>query len=118
MVPVNVTVRGSDSRILRANPGVTNTLAIPSVETRMPPQGVHIVAADSDEITLFGANEEFFSVDGFLALPCPWLPVEHYSYYAVSVQPSTSDVVLITSHSAILIVSCNDDRHSSYFHSH
>lgn len=73
----------------------------------MPPQGIHILAAEGNEITLFGANEEFFSVDGFLALPCPWLPVEDYNYYAVSVPPSINSFVLINSHSAILIVSCN-----------
>ena len=48
-----------------------------------------------------------FSVDGFLALPCPWLQVEQYNYYAVSAPPSTSYTV-INSNSAILIVSCNN----------
>ena len=71
VVPVNVTVKGGNSRVLRANPGVINILAIKSEETRMPPQGIHILAAEGNEITLLGANEEFFSVDGFLALPCP-----------------------------------------------
>ena len=114
VVPVNVTVKGGNSRVLRANPGVINILAIKSEETRMPPQGIHILAAEGNEITLFGANEEFFSVDGFLALPFPWLPVEDYNYYAVSVPPSINSFVLINSHSAILIVSCTDDTQVTF----
>ena len=51
--------------------------------------------------------KSFFSVDGFLALPCPRLQVEQYNYYAVSAPPSTSYTV-INSNSAILIVSCNN----------
>ena len=89
VVPVNVTVRAGHSRVFMASPGVTNTLAITSQETRMPPQGIHILAADNNEITVFGSNKEFFSVDGFLALPCRQLPIEQYNYYAVSVPPST-----------------------------
>ena len=73
----------------------------------MLPQGIHIQAPDSNEIVVFGSNEEFFSVDGFLALPCPWLQAEQYNYHAVSAPPSTSYTV-INSNSAILTVSCNN----------
>ena len=114
VVPVNVTVKGGHSRVFMASPGVTNTLAITSQETRMPPQGIHILAADNNEITVFGSNEEFFSVDGFLALPCRQLPIEQYNYYAVSVPPSTSSVMLIPADSAVLIVSCNNDTQVTY----
>ena len=75
VVPVNITVRGGSSSILRARAGVTNTLEISSEQTRMPPEGIHILAANNNEITVIGSNEEFFSNDGFLALPCPRLPL-------------------------------------------
>ena len=107
VVPVNVTVRDDHTRVLMANPQVSNTFTITSKETRMLPQGIHIQAPDSNEIVVFGSNEEFFSVDGFLALPCPWLQAEQYNYHAVSAPPSTSYTV-INSNSAILTVSCNN----------
>ena len=114
VVPVNVTIRGGRTRVLQAAAAVTNTLSIPSSESRMPPQGIHILAPDSSELTVFGANKEFFSVDGFLALPCPRLPVEQYNYYAVSVPPTTLGVSLIASDSAVLIVSCNNDTRVTF----
>ena len=97
VVPGNVTVRDDHTRVLMANPQVSNTFTITSKETRMPPQGIHIQSPDSNEIVVFGSNEEFFSVDGFLALPCPWLQVEQYNYYAVSTwsPPSTSYTVIL-----------------------
>jgi len=109
VVPVNITVRGGSSSILRARAGVTNTLEISSEQTRMPPEGIHILAADNNEITVIGSNEEFFSNDGFLALPCPRLPVEQYEYFAVSLPPTSAEfVTFVTAESAILIVSCNN----------
>ena len=107
VVPVNVTVRGGSSRILRASAGLTTTLELSRDQTRVPPQGIHILAADNNEITVIGSNEEFLSADGFLALPCPRLPVQQYEYYAVSV-PTTEAVDLITAESAFLIVSCSN----------
>ena len=109
VVPVNVTVRDDHTKVLMANPQVSNTFTITSKETRMPPQGIHIQAPDSNEIVVFGSNEEFFSVDGFLALPCPWLQVEQYNYYTVSTwSPPSTSYTVINSNSAILIVSCNN----------
>ena len=114
MVPVNVTIRGGRTRVLQAAAGVTNTLSVPSSETRMPPQGIHILAGDSNMLNVFGSNREISSIDGFLALPCPQLPVEQYTYYAVSVPPPTSGFTLTESNSAILIVSCNNNTQVSF----
>ena len=114
VVSVNVTIRGGRARVLQAAAAVTNTLSIPSSETRTPPQGIHILAPDSSELTVFGSNEEFISVDGFLALPCPRLPVELYNYYAISVPPTTAGFSLIASDSAMLIVSCNNDTRVTF----
>ena len=114
VVPVNVTIRGGRTIVVQAQPALTTPESIPSSETRMPPQGIHILAPDSSKLTVFGSNEEFISVDGFLALPCPQLPVQQYDYYAISVPPTTSGVPLIMSDSAILIVSCNNDTRVTF----
>ena len=66
VVPVNVTIRGGRTRVLQAAAAVTNTLSIPSSETTMSPQGIHILAPDSSELTVFGSNEEFFQLMGSL----------------------------------------------------
>ena len=113
-VVLNVTIRGGRSRVLQAAAGVTNSLSVPSSETRMPPQGIHILAGDSNKLNVFGSNREMFSIDGFLALPCPQLPVEQYTYYAVSVPPPTSGFTLTDSNSAILIVSCNNNTQVTF----
>ena len=114
VVPVNVTIRGGRTRVFQAAAGVTNTFSVPSSETRMPPQGIHILAGDSNKLNVFGSNKETFSIEGFLALPCPQLPVEQYTYYAMSVPPSSGGFTLIDSDSAILIVSCNNNTQVTF----
>ena len=114
VVPVNVTIRGGRSRVIQAAAGVTNRLSVPSSESRMPPQGIHILADNGNKFNVFGSNTEIFSIDGFLALPCQQLPVEQYTYYAVSFPPATGGFTLIDSNSAILIVSCNNNTQVTF----
>lgn len=40
--------------------------------------GILLTAEDNDA-TVFGVNKDFFSVDGFLALPCDVLGIEYYT---------------------------------------
>ena len=70
-------------------------------------KGIKIKAEQLKQISVFAVNEELHSVDGFIALPCNYLPsVSTYEYYAVSVPPSTASQT--TADSAFLIVACSD----------
>ena len=74
--------------------------------------GVQIQVRGNGTAVTFAANQELFSVGGFMALPCPQqLNVERYEYYAISLPPNliTSEIDEFSSDSGFLVVSCSSD---------
>ena len=62
---------------------------------------------ENTEITIFVINEEYTSVDGFVALPFRTVPgVNKYHYYAVSVPREAKGTQSPTGNSAFLVIAC------------
>ena len=79
-----------------------NSLQVRDVSERN--KGIYIKAEGDRKITVYGLNYRTATTDAFLALPCKYLPIDEYEYYAVTYPLSSTDFL-----STILIVACEDN---------
>ena len=67
-----------------------NSLQVRSSRERN--KGIYVKAEGDKKIVVYGMNYHMFTTDVFLALPCNYLPIDEYEYYAVTYHPPTSRV--------------------------
>lgn len=116
-VDVNVTHIGGEHRFLLMPDEVSTVSLSPSLSEVTGPEdrqkGIQVSATTfpAAPFSVYGINNKFGSVDGYLALPCTNL-APSYDYYAVSVP--TREAIRRNASSAFLIVACEDQTLVTY----
>ncbi len=100
--------------LLSVFPGSTTAVSLPYVDDSLDIQvhnsfqtdkGVHVFAEENKLISVVGFNDEEFSADAFLALPCHSYDSPNYDYFVFS--SAFGSISSFTSR--ILMVPCEDD---------
>ncbi len=106
-----VTYNGSE-HIHIVEPGMVTKIRLVDVRVEGPAdrnKGIHIKAEGQRVVSVFTMDEELYSLEGYSAFPCTWIPhFTQYEYYAMSAT-QTNTIANMTADSAFLVVACDDN---------